>query len=137
MASGIVALRYALGGMGVGDRGSGQVSVRALYQSDATEVRSVSPDTMRLLLAMREDSRDDNCILNLSPNQVGLRIRDAAMQAGLWPGYSGESPRMGMTRDLDTLGVRLLGEYAARGPATPGSSVPGDFRMPVSERTSR
>ena len=95
------------------DDGSGRVSVRALYQSDATEVRSLSPDTMRLLLAMREDSGDDERILNLSPNHVGLRIRDAAIRAGLGPGYSGESPRMGMAQDLETLGVRLLGEFAS------------------------
>ena len=68
---------------------------------------------MRLLLAMIEDRGADERILNLSPNHVGLRIRDAAMRAGLGPGYSGESPRMGMTRDLETLGVRLLGEFAS------------------------
>ena len=56
------------------------------------------------------------------PDVVGWVARDgpkreAAIRAGLGPGYSGESPRMGMVRDVDTLGVRLLGEYAAGDPA--------------------
>ena len=93
--------------------GSGWVTVQALYQSDSTEVRFLSPDTMGLLSAMRQDDGDDDRVLGLSPNQVGLRIRDAALRAELGPGYSGESPRMGMAQDLETLGVRLLGEFAS------------------------
>ena len=96
-----------------GEDGSGWVTVRALYQSDSTGVRFLSPDTMRLLLAMRQDGGDDDRIVGLRPNQVGLRIRDAAIRAGLGPGYSGESPRMGMAQDLETLGVRLLGKFAS------------------------
>ena len=93
--------------------GSGWVTVRALYQSDFTGVRFLSPDTMRLLSEMRRGAGGDDFILGVSPNQVGLRIRDAAVRAGLGPGYSGESPKMGMTQDLATLGVKLLGEFAS------------------------
>ena len=96
-----------------GEDGSGWVTVRALYKSDATGVRYLSPDTMRLLLTMRQDGGDDDRVVGLRPNQVGLRIRDAAIRAGLGPGYSGESPRMGMAQDMETLGVRLLGEFAS------------------------
>ena len=41
------------------------------------------------------------------------QVRDAAISAGLGPGYSGESPRMRMAQDMETLGVRLLGEFAS------------------------
>ena len=68
---------------------------------------------MGLLSAVRAGAGDDAQILGIRPNRVGHRIRGAAMRAGLGPGYSGESPRMGMARDLETLGVKLLGEFAA------------------------
>ena len=42
-------------------------------------------------------------------------VRDAALQAGLGKGYAGESPRMGMMADLETLAVELLGEFADSG----------------------
>ena len=44
------------------------------------------------------------------PNQITLRIGAVAEHAGLGPGYSGESPRLGMLKDLKDLGAVLLGE---------------------------
>ena len=77
---------------------------------DAREARTVSSSTMRALNAV-DRSGGDGRILNLSPNRIGLRVRDAALQAGLGEGYAGESPRMGMMADLETLAVELLGAF--------------------------
>ena len=81
---------------------------------DARETRVVSSSTMRALNAV-DRSGGDGRILNLSPNRIGLRVRDAALQAGLGEGYAGESPRMGMLTDLETLAVELLGKFADSG----------------------
>ena len=70
---------------------------------------------MRALAAL-ERSGDDERILNLSPNRIGIRISYAARQAGLGAGYAGESPRMGMMADLETLAVELLGKFSDSGP---------------------
>ena len=81
---------------------------------DAREARTVSSSTMRALNAV-DRSGGDGRILNLSPNRIGLRVRDAALQAGLGEGYAGESPRMGMMADFETLAVELLGEFVDSG----------------------
>ena len=49
----------------------------------------------------------------MRPNQIAKRIDAAARQAGLGEGYSGDSPRLGMIKDMETLGVHLLGGYTA------------------------
>ena len=49
----------------------------------------------------------------MRPNQIGRRIDAAARQAGLGEGFSGDSPRLGMIKDMETLGVHLLGSYVA------------------------
>ena len=77
-----------------------------------TEYREVSADTMGLLLQIRYDAGDDEPILGMRPNQIATRIGTAARQAGLGEGYSGDSPRLGMIKDMETLGVHLLGGYA-------------------------
>ena len=90
--------------------GSGRVRV-----GDAGEDthRVVSADTMKLLLPIRRGAGDDELVLGLKPNQIAIRIGAAARQADLGEGYSGDSPRLGMIRDMETLGVQLLGSYAA------------------------
>ena len=90
--------------------GSGQTRVGG---ADETKHREVSADTMRLLLSIRHGAGDAELILDMRPNQLAVRIGATARQAGLGPGYSGDSPRLGMTRDMETLGVHLLGGYAA------------------------
>ena len=45
----------------------------------------------------------------LTPS-MGARIGAAAEQAALGSGYGGESPRLGMLKDLEELGAVLLGE---------------------------
>ena len=91
--------------------GTGRVAVRPPQAEGAVERRLLSSSTMRTLAAL-ERSGSDERILNLSPNRIGIRISHAARQAGLGAGYAGESPRMGMLADLETIAVELLGEFA-------------------------
>ena len=90
--------------------GSGRVRVAG---ADETGYREVSADTMKLLLPVRRGAGGDEPVLGMRPNQIGRRIDAAARQAGLGEGYSGDSPRLGMIKDMETLGVHLLGGYAA------------------------
>ena len=90
--------------------GSGRVRV---VGAEETGYREVSADTMKLLLAIRRGAGDDEPVLGMRPNQIAIRIGAAARQAGLGEGYSGDSPRLGMIRDMETLGVHLLGGYVA------------------------
>ena len=87
--------------------GSGRVRVAD------TGYRVVSADTMRLLSSVRRGADDDEPLLGMRPNQIAIRIGAAARQAGLGDGYSGDSPRLGMIQDLETLGVLLLGSHLA------------------------
>ena len=89
------------------DDGTGRLR---LGEGDAAVSRRLSADTMMMLDAIRGDARDDERVLGLMPNQITSRIGAAAEQAGLGPGYSGESPRLGMLKDLEELGAVLLGE---------------------------
>ena len=90
--------------------GSGRVPV---VGAGGTEYREVSADTMKLLLPVRQGAGDDEPVLGMRPNQIGRRIDAAARHAGLGEGYSGDSPRLGMIKDMEPLGVHLLGGYAA------------------------
>ena len=87
--------------------GSGRVSV------GDSGYRVVSADTMQLLSSVRRGTDDDEPLLGMRPNQIAVPIGAAARQAGLGEGYSGDSPRLGMIRDMETLGVLLLGGYVA------------------------
>ena len=95
--------------------GSGRVRVAG---ADETGYREVSADTMKLLLPVRRGA-DDEPVLGMRPNQIARRIDAAARQAGLGEGYSGDSPRLGMIRDMETVGVHLLGVYAAESARQP------------------
>ena len=90
---------------------SGRVSV---VGDEETSYREVSADTMKLLLPVRRGAGDDELVLGMRQNQIAIRIGAAAKQAGLGKGYSGDSPRLGMIKDMETLGVHLLGGYAAK-----------------------
>ena len=90
--------------------GSGRVRVAG---DGETGYREVSADTMKLLQPVRRGAGDDEPVLGMRPNQIGRRIDAAARQAGLGGGYSGDSPRLGMIRDMETVGVHLLGAYSA------------------------
>ena len=77
-------------------------------------VKALNVPTNRITAILRGSARgdapDDERILGLMPNQITLRIGAVAEHAGLGPGYSGESPRLGMLKDLKDLGAVLLGE---------------------------
>ena len=90
--------------------GSGRERVMG---AEETGYREVSSDTMKLLLPVRRGAGDDEPVLGMKPNQIATRIGAAARQAGLGEGYSGDSPRLGMIRDMETLGLHLLGGYTA------------------------
>ena len=87
--------------------------VACVRGAEEDSYRVVSADTMKLLLAIRRGAGGDELILGMRPNQIAIRIGAAARQAGLGEGYSGDSPRLGMIRDMETHGVQLLGSYAA------------------------
>ena len=75
--------------------------------------RVVNANTMRLLSSVRWSAGDDESLLGIRPNQIAIRLGAAARQAGLGEGHSGDSPRLGMIRDLETIGVPLLGSHVA------------------------
>ena len=91
--------------------GAGRVLVRT---GKDRGYRRLSVDTMRLLSSIRRGASDDALVLGMRPNQIALRIGAAAKQAGFEGRYAGDSPRLGMIRDMETLGVLLLGDYTAR-----------------------
>ena len=80
-------------------------------RGDDSDHTILSAGTMRLLDRIRGDAIPHKSIIGLMPNQITLRLGAAAEQAGLGPGYSGESPRLGMLKDLDGLGVVLVGKH--------------------------
>ena len=96
--------------------GSGRVRIAG---DGETGYREVSADTMKLLLPVRRGVGDDGPVLGMRPNQIARRIDAAARQAGLGEGFSGDSPRLGMIRDMETVGVHLLGAYAAESARQP------------------
>ena len=96
--------------------GSGRARV---VGAGETGYREVSADTMKLLLPVRRGAGDDEPVLGMRPNQIAKRIDAAARQAGLGDGYSGDSPRLGMIRDMETVGVHLLGAYSAESARQP------------------
>ena len=73
--------------------------------------RMVSADTMKLLSSVRRGADETEQLLGMRPNQMAIRIGAAARQAGLGEGYSGDSLRLGMIQDMETVGVLLLGSY--------------------------
>ena len=79
-------------------------------RSGSAEYRVLSSDTMNLLDAIRPPLEDNRRrVLGLRPNGISARIA-AASNAGLGEGYGGEIPRLGMQRDLETLGVLLIAD---------------------------
>ena len=67
----------------------------------------VSTQTMAALASIRNGAPAGLKVFELSPNQISLRIKKAALAAGLGDGFSGHSPRVGMAQDLARIGVEL------------------------------
>ena len=67
----------------------------------------VSTQTMAALTSIRNGAPAGLRVFELSSNQISLRIKKAALVAGLGDGFSGHSPRVGMAQDLARIGVEL------------------------------
>ena len=71
-------------------------------------VMYLSRATMRSLYAvMPENHYPEAPVFNLSPDQIGRRIRAAAEAAGLRGEFNGHSPKVGMAQDLAAAGCAL------------------------------
>ena len=98
------------------NNGSGRLMIRRSKtdQAGGGALQYLSPETMARLEVLRPagSSRADYVFSLRSrrpphPDSLSTRIREAALRAGLGPGYSGHSPRVGMARDLAAAGVEL------------------------------
>ena len=89
--------------------GSGRLLIRRSKTDPDGEgaVVFVSAQTMAALASIRNGAPAERRIFELSPNQISLRIKKAALAAGLGDGFSGHSPRVGMAQDLARIGVEL------------------------------
>lgn len=89
--------------------GSGRLLIRRSKTDLDGEgsVQFVSPQTMAALASIRNGAPAELRVFELSPNQISLRIKQAALAAGLGDGFSGHSPRVGMAQDLARVGVEL------------------------------
>ncbi|WP_419863002.1 hypothetical protein [Candidatus Poriferisodalis sp.] len=66
----------------------------------------MSAPTMVALASIRNGAPAElRPVFELSSNQISLRIKKAALAAGLGDGFSGHSPRVGMAQDLARIGV--------------------------------
>lgn len=89
--------------------GSGRLLIRRSKTDPDGEgaVVFVSPQTMAVLASIRNGAPAALRVFELSSNQISLRIKNAAVAAGLGDGFSGHSPRVGMAQDLARIGVEL------------------------------
>ena len=89
--------------------GSGRLLIRRSKTDPDGEgaVVFVSPQTMAVLASIRNGAPAVHRVFELSSNQISLRIKKAAVAAGLGDGFSGHSPRVGMAQDLARIGVEL------------------------------
>ena len=76
-------------------------------QEGEGEVGYISSITMTFLDAIRAGAPPDASIFGIRPNQISLRIKRAAIEAGLDGKFSGHSPRVGMARDLGMVNTSL------------------------------
>ena len=89
--------------------GSGRLLIRRSKTDPDGEgaVAFVSAQTMTALASIRDGAATGQRVFELGPNQISLRIKKAALAAGLGDGFSGHSPRVGMAQDLARIGVEL------------------------------
>ena len=104
--------------------GTGRLLIRRSKTdpAGAGTVLFVSAETMATLRVIRHGASATDRIFGLRPNQLSRRIKQAAQAAGLGDGFSGHSPRVGMTRDLARAGIelpRLMNAGRWRSPAMP------------------
>ena len=89
--------------------GTGRLLIRRSKTDPEGEgaIAFVSASTMARLRLIRGGRPETDSIFGLRPNQIALRIKKAALTAGLGDGFSGHSPRVGMARDLARAGIEL------------------------------
>ena len=89
--------------------GTGRLLIRRSKTDLAGEgaVAFLSLQTMNMVDSIRAGAEEGESVLGLRPNQISKRIKQAAQAAGLGPGFSGHSPRVGMARDLAKAGTEL------------------------------
>ena len=92
----------------VGD-GTGRLLIRRSKtdQQGRGAVAFISEQTMESLERIRGNASEADRVFDLACNQLGRRIKRAALEAGLGEGFSGHSPRVGMAQDLARAGVEL------------------------------
>ena len=102
--------------------GTGRLLIRRSKTDPDGEgsVAFLSSQTMAALKLMRNGAAGSDSIFVLNPGQMSRRIKRAAQTAGLGDGFSGHSPRVGMTRDLVRAGAEL-----------PSLMVAGRWRTPA------
>ena len=71
------------------------------------QVCFVSGQTVSMLRAVLDDRKPSDMIIGVRAAQIARRIARAALEAGLGEGYSGHSPRVGMSLDLAEKGAEL------------------------------
>ena len=89
--------------------GTGRLLIRRSKTDAEGEgaVAFLSESTMSALGLIRDGMDDTDSVFGLRPNQISMRIKQAAREAGLGDGFSGHSPRVGMARDLARTGIEL------------------------------
>lgn len=102
--------------------GSGRLLIRRSKTDQRGDgaVVFVSPQTMAALDQIRGSADCARSVFGLGPNQISIRIKQAAVAAGLGEGFSGHSPRVGMAQDLVRAGIEL-----------PGLMTAGRWRSPI------
>ena len=102
--------------------GTGRLLIRRSKTDPDGEgsVAFLSAHTIAALKLIHNGATGSDRMFGLNPGQLSRRIKRAAQTAGLGDGFSGHSPRVGMTRDLVRAGVEL-----------PGLMVAGRWRTPA------
>ena len=80
--------------------GAGRLSLTGVRGS--ASIVFIGREAVTDLVAIRpEGAGFDDGIFGLSPSHIGKRVREAAVAADLGDGYTGDSCRVGMAKDLD------------------------------------
>ena len=89
--------------------GTGRLAIRRSKTDQVGKgaVAYLSRPTMSYLKMIRNGAAGANRVIGLRPDQIGRRIKRAALQAGLGRKFSGHSCRVGMACDLAREGIDL------------------------------
>ena len=102
------AAALAWGDVEAAENGSGLLTVRRSKTDPEAEgsVRYLPREAMEALAAVRpEGAGPGDPVFGLSGRQIARRVEAAAIAAGLGPGYSGHSGRVGLAAELSRAGA--------------------------------